>query len=626
MDASHCVARKSWQVIGRAARGVVQASCATCEVWSLKEASRALQELQDQLSAPALPCCARCGTDLGGLIQGVVVDADQAYEACEASPVIRDWEDIAQQYSKRTMSSRIAVRKSKKCLTKTGDLHFGRSWWIIRLDHIRQAIFAFTIMSSVVVAGHAFSLRGIPIGGIMSGVCVAITLGAQEYRWRKDAAGHKANGFVFDPFTVDQCIGWKRYVDDALIASRRYCRSCCVMFLCAGFGIRFSPTSVMSPVSLEVGIWLDMHIYVRGQKLVILPKNTNRAWLYGVGSFEKAATIPWPGCPPGGFAALRCMFSTRIYRARELGVGWEITGMWLAELILELFLLGYPVSVIRAITHSLPCSPPVQIARKVVRAFQAQLSAQMPVGRGEQSGHGPTRSSRDDQSASAPASGTGREQGASHFRMYGQRRAPVSGPSSRRHSRRTRDSSSSSSSSSSSRRHKRKEKKLERARTLLMGKDAQYRAWREEHERKKSEESLRRQGQALAEALSNKFDELIQASKVAQSPPVKLSNMAQALAASPVVTSPGEAVSFPPEPPVVWNMVRRKWLAAELGGGFELPGDSNAIVSFLADRSKNDRPLARALDKFIRDNMPGQCPPKDLAKRAKTVVDFAAAV
>ena len=100
--------------------------------------------------------------DLGGLIQSVVVDADQAYEACEAAPVIRDWGHIAEQYSERTMSSRIAVRKNKKCLTKPGNLHFGRSWWIINLEHIRQAIFAFTILSAVVVAGHAFSLRGIP--------------------------------------------------------------------------------------------------------------------------------------------------------------------------------------------------------------------------------------------------------------------------------------------------------------------------------------------------------------------------------------------------------------------------------------------------------------------------------
>eukprot|EP00959_Pyramimonas_sp_CCMP1952_P238501 4983691-Pyramimonas_sp.AAC.1 len=64
-------------------------------------------------------------------------------------------------------------------------------------------------MSLVCVVGHAFSLKGIPIGGVMSGICVAVSIGAQEYNWRRNSEKHRQNGYTFEPHGIDKCIVWR---------------------------------------------------------------------------------------------------------------------------------------------------------------------------------------------------------------------------------------------------------------------------------------------------------------------------------------------------------------------------------------------------------------------------------
>ena len=60
------------------------------------------------------------------------------------------------------------VKRGKKEVTSLSS-DFKSGWWSISLDVVRQAIRAFSWVSMVCVAGSVFELKGLPIGGVLSG-------------------------------------------------------------------------------------------------------------------------------------------------------------------------------------------------------------------------------------------------------------------------------------------------------------------------------------------------------------------------------------------------------------------------------------------------------------------------
>ena len=58
-----------------------------------------------------------------------------------------------------------------------------------------KAAIAFTSLSLVMVGGRMWEMTGIPIGGLLSGACVSITLGAQDWRWLRNDEAHQRAGF-----------------------------------------------------------------------------------------------------------------------------------------------------------------------------------------------------------------------------------------------------------------------------------------------------------------------------------------------------------------------------------------------------------------------------------------------
>ena len=107
------------------------------------------------------------------------------------------------------------------------------------------------------------------------------------------------------------------------------------------------------------------------------PKNLNRKWLYqcvsrGKGDFvlrQKRTLLEWLGRPPMGFALLVSGAKMRNARARSLGLSEIMSAIWVLEYLLELFLIGYPCTCLRAIAHDLPwCAAACQV-RWVIRTW-----------------------------------------------------------------------------------------------------------------------------------------------------------------------------------------------------------------------------------------------------------------
>ena len=83
-------------------------------------------------------------------------------------------------------------------------------------------------------------------------------------------------------------------------------------------------------------------------------KNPNRLWVQGKGDKKKERYVPFLGrlqCP---FGMLRCLLLGRLARLRELELPAESQLVLLFEEIQELILEGYPISILRAVIHSLP--------------------------------------------------------------------------------------------------------------------------------------------------------------------------------------------------------------------------------------------------------------------------------
>ena len=84
---------------------------------------------------------------------------------------------------------------------------------------------------------------------------------------------------------------------------------------------------------------------------------------------EKCTVLEWPGRPPMGFALLVSGAKMGIARARSLGLSEIMSAIWVLEYLLELFLVGYPCTCLRAIARDLPWSAAACQVRWVIRTW-----------------------------------------------------------------------------------------------------------------------------------------------------------------------------------------------------------------------------------------------------------------
>ena len=226
----------------------------------------------------------------------------------------------------------------------------------------------------------------------------------------------------------------------------------------------------------------------------VAPKNLNRKWLYhrvaDNGAFvlrEKCTLLEWPGRPPMGFALLVSGAKMRIARARSLGLSEIMSDIWVLEYLLELFLIGYPCTCLRAIDHDLPWSAAAYQVRLVIRIWILMAGSK---------DFSNMKNSRRKRGSSSPKSGLrGKPMEDKRVKM-------------RRSWRRRDRSSPSSSSTDSSSSGAKIQRRFKQAQKVLERRDSAYRAWRDEERTREREKDLRRQGEALAAAMASRWYQL----------------------------------------------------------------------------------------------------------------------
>ena len=149
-------------MIGRAGRAFLDGSGISAEVFNISRLRARLEKAMEGPSAPATRWCQRRGCTTGS-VSIVTLDADQAFEACNAGAVPRAWDSVEHVIEERIGSRVVLVKRGQKEITSLSR-YFKSGWWSISLDGVRQAIRVFSWVPLVCVAGSVYEPKGLPIG------------------------------------------------------------------------------------------------------------------------------------------------------------------------------------------------------------------------------------------------------------------------------------------------------------------------------------------------------------------------------------------------------------------------------------------------------------------------------
>ena len=147
----------------------------------------------------------------------------------------------------------VQIKRGKRFEARIGARPWSRGWWLLKLDDLARALLSATSLTLAVLGDVVVQLHGMSIGGSMSSSAVSVRFGYEEAR----------------AFSGDQCtlpglsmlrrgdVGWLRYVDDILSASRCVCACCMEHFFTA---VLFFFLSLCQSCTLRAEM-LQSHVY-----------------------------------------------------------------------------------------------------------------------------------------------------------------------------------------------------------------------------------------------------------------------------------------------------------------------------------------------------------------------------
>jgi len=324
-------------------------------------------------------------------------------------------------------------------------------------------------------------MSGLPIGGLLSSISVAIVLAYSEMQY-----------FIHRPrssISAAEQLFIMRYVDDVLAISGSLCAACLRAEILSIYPVKLSvveptfssPSMYVDTLSVASHHWTDVDICnnLSSFGISVRPHNPNRAWISGRGDRQRLTLITWPGRPPASLASFRSIASSRVKRAYACGADDACLTMTILELATELIMLNYPLSFVRAILHSLPPSPAALRARQLYRSWRVMAKS-----------NGKSSNNNADKDKS--------------FRQGSDK----DGDRHRRRRRSSKGSSRRSSSSSSSSDSEADRKRLQKLQKRMQKADPKYKEYLAAQEKAEVESASRAQADALARALEGSFDKL----------------------------------------------------------------------------------------------------------------------
>eukprot|EP00959_Pyramimonas_sp_CCMP1952_P134146 2806407-Pyramimonas_sp.AAC.1 len=106
----------------------------------------------------------------------VVADADHAYEQCSSTLIGEAWSEVSKEIPKRLGTNAALAIRGKENKTKTFKSGTPPNYYEVSISDIASTMLAYCWLSLVAIGGIVYELRGLPIGGVLSGVALSILL------------------------------------------------------------------------------------------------------------------------------------------------------------------------------------------------------------------------------------------------------------------------------------------------------------------------------------------------------------------------------------------------------------------------------------------------------------------
>jgi hypothetical protein len=313
-------------MIGRAIETLTKRHCGQGELWRLREAvpcwkaaTRALGEPDPELACACVSCHAS-----KPVWAGLVADAGQMFESIPASEVAAAFDAICDLAARDSGQSTTTVLKSRQRRAFAGGAAVTRpgASMTFSFEELKGCLKGFLCMDKCAAGDAVASMRGIPIGGFLSKAAASVRLCVAEHRWAQGFGG---------PVPWREAVAARRYVDDLLMTSHRYCRACLEKFVGQIYPIRFD----ISPAASQLK-WLDIVCDVTTQTHDMLekPYSTPPAWATTASAFH-------------GYVMGRAA------RWKELELSRRQLVRQAARLTLDLRGCGWPRAVFRQVYYAL---------------------------------------------------------------------------------------------------------------------------------------------------------------------------------------------------------------------------------------------------------------------------------
>lgn len=323
-------ARKRWRFVHRALETVMKEVGGGDEVWSLGEACRTMRSRLQTAGVRAHSghtTCARCCCRKPSVVI-LTADAGQFFEAVSpgyASRVVRACLVRALRVKRKEV---VTVLRNRKRSSFIGGTLAGSnsSSYRFSFDELFLAFVAAMMVNLCSVGSAIFHMSGLPIGGVLSKIAASFVLGHEEFEWECNVARRAAAGFTATTSSWNREVARARYVDDLLWASRVYCRACLVDAIRLTYSVTFDIQDDCSLIK-----WLDLQLCSVTLQWRMAPKS----W---------ALAPAWAVSP----CYLRSFFGGRFHRWAEVPLCDEAWLDALVEVLLDLKLVGWPRSVVRA--------------------------------------------------------------------------------------------------------------------------------------------------------------------------------------------------------------------------------------------------------------------------------------
>ena len=198
--------------------------------------------------------CARCGCPKPTSV-GLVADAGQFFEAVTPAQAVAAAHVVMRRCVEATGKDSVTVKFGRRRVAFIGGSPAAAvaGSCCFAMADLFLAFAACMLTAFCSLGDMVFSLRGLPIGGVLSKIASSCVLGLEEEAWELSPQRRASLGFAATSPCWNQEVARGRYVDDIFWASGVYCHACLCVAVERTYSVKFDVEQQSCVIQ-----WLDI--------------------------------------------------------------------------------------------------------------------------------------------------------------------------------------------------------------------------------------------------------------------------------------------------------------------------------------------------------------------------------